>query len=283
MTPAADPFAALVREFELEDVHLKQMLALAEEEQRDLVTGDMARLDAISGEKLAQLHALELYTTQRSIYLRAQGFSGDATGLAACALAAGPRGRELTAVWKRVAEALGSLRDLNEENGALLRARLAEAGGPAGPLADLAVALDRPGERPPLAAREPAGVHPDPGRGRERAPAARAAAAPRETEPAVDVVGSARSIDEALVQAAALAPQLVLIDWNLPQPAIAESCRVMRLHPVMPKIVALLDDDDDSYRDSAAAAGADAAVGKGRLSEALLPLLEELFPAHHGK
>ena len=103
------------------------------------------------------------------------------------------------------------------------------------------------------------------------------------TEPAVDVVGSARSIDEALVQAAALVPQLVLIDWNLPQPAVAESCRVMRLHPVMPKIVALLDDDDDSYRDSAAAAGADAAVGKGRLSEALVPLLDELFPAHQGK
>ena len=63
MTPTPDPFAALVREFELELVHLKQMLALAEEEQRDLVTGDMARLDAISAEKLAQLHALELYTT----------------------------------------------------------------------------------------------------------------------------------------------------------------------------------------------------------------------------
>lgn len=98
------------------------------------------------------------------------------------------------------------------------------------------------------------------------------------TEPAVDVVGSAHSLDEALVQAAALAPQLVLIDWNLPQPAVAESCRVMRRHPVSPRIVALLDDDDDSYRDSAAAAGADAVVGKGRLSEALLPLLDELFP-----
>jgi DNA-binding NarL/FixJ family response regulator len=98
------------------------------------------------------------------------------------------------------------------------------------------------------------------------------------TEPAVDVVGSARSLDEALVHAAALAPQLVLIDWNLPQPAIEESCRVMRLHPVSPRIVALLDDDDESYRDSAAAAGADAVVGKGRLSEALLPLLDELFP-----
>jgi DNA-binding NarL/FixJ family response regulator len=103
------------------------------------------------------------------------------------------------------------------------------------------------------------------------------------TEPAVDVVGSARSLDEALIQATALAPQLVLIDWNLPQPATAVSCRAMRLHRVRPRIVALLDDDDASYRDSAAAAGADAAVGKGHLSEALLPLLDELFPDHQAK
>jgi flagellar biosynthesis/type III secretory pathway chaperone len=137
-TPHADPFAALVREFELELVHLRQMLALAEEEQRDLVSGDMARLDAISAEKLAQLHALELYTAQRGVYLRAQGFSADATGLAACALSAGRRGRALTAAWKLVAEALASLRDLNEENGTLLRARLAEVGDPGPLLAELA-------------------------------------------------------------------------------------------------------------------------------------------------
>ena len=103
------------------------------------------------------------------------------------------------------------------------------------------------------------------------------------TEPAVDVVGSARSLDEAVTQAAALGPELVLIDWNLPRTTAAESCRVMRLHPVTPKIVALLDDDDASYRDSAAAAGADAAIGKGHLSEALLPLLEDLFPDHPRK
>jgi flagellar biosynthesis/type III secretory pathway chaperone len=134
----ADPFAALVREFELELVHLQQMLALAEEEQRDLVAGDMTRLDAISAEKLGQLQALELYTSQRAVYLAQQGFSSDAMGLAACALAAGRRGRALTTAWSRVAEALASLRDLNEENGLLLRARLAEVGDPAQLLAELA-------------------------------------------------------------------------------------------------------------------------------------------------
>ena len=131
MSPArpSDPFAALVREFELEYVHLKQMLALAAEEHRDLVEGDIARLDAIAAEKLVQLHALELYTTQRGAYLAQQGFSPDASGLAACALSAGGRGRKLTTAWKRVADALAELRDLNEENDTLLRARLAELGG----------------------------------------------------------------------------------------------------------------------------------------------------------
>jgi len=44
-----------------------------------------------------------------------------------------------------VAEALASLRDLNEENGLLLRARLAEVGDPAELLAELARA-DADGE-----------------------------------------------------------------------------------------------------------------------------------------
>jgi flagellar biosynthesis/type III secretory pathway chaperone len=121
----ADPFAALVREFELELLHVKQMIALAAEEHRDLVAGDTARLDAISSEKLAQLRALELYATQRAAYLAAQGFTGDASGLAACAASAGRRGRRLTVAWRRLTEVLAELRDLNEENGALLRGRLA--------------------------------------------------------------------------------------------------------------------------------------------------------------
>ena len=127
----ADPFAALVREFELELRHLKQMLALAAEEQRDLVAGDMNRLDAISAEKLVQLRALEHYAGRRAACLAEQGFAADARGLAACALAAGRRGHELTTAWKRVADAFAELRDAAEENDLLLRARLAALCEPA--------------------------------------------------------------------------------------------------------------------------------------------------------
>lgn len=99
------------------------------------------------------------------------------------------------------------------------------------------------------------------------------------TEPAVEVIGSAGSPHEAVAQIAKLRPELVLVDWSLPRPEAEECCRLMRERAAPPKIVALLDDDDGSYRDSAIATGADAVVGKGRLSEALLPLLDALFPA----
>jgi hypothetical protein len=126
----ADPFAALVREFELELVHLKQC-PLAEEEHRTLVAGTSRAPTRFRPKSLVQLHALELCTAQRAAYLARQGFTADASGLAACVLAAGSRGRTLTVAWKRVADALADLRDLTEENGTLLRARLAELGGPA--------------------------------------------------------------------------------------------------------------------------------------------------------
>ncbi|HSD42372.1 MAG TPA: response regulator [Burkholderiales bacterium] len=98
------------------------------------------------------------------------------------------------------------------------------------------------------------------------------------TEPTVDVVGSAGSPREAVIEIAKLQPELVLVDWSLPRPEAEECCRLMRLRAAPPKIAALLDDDHGSYRASAIAAGVDAVMGKGQLSEALLPLLDELFP-----
>jgi flagellar biosynthesis/type III secretory pathway chaperone len=123
--PPADPFAALAREFELELLHLQQMAALLEEEQRELRAGGAARLDAITAERLVQANALELYSERRAALLGAQGFSADASGLAACAAAAGERGSGLARAWRRVAEAAGEVHDLNEQNRALLRMRLA--------------------------------------------------------------------------------------------------------------------------------------------------------------
>lgn len=122
---AADSFAALAREFELELLHLKQMLALLEAERCELAAGGTARLDAITAERLVQANALELYAARRAVLLNAQGFSGDAIGLAACAAAAGEHGSGLAASWQRVAEAAGEVRDFNAQNQALMRRWLA--------------------------------------------------------------------------------------------------------------------------------------------------------------
>jgi flagellar biosynthesis/type III secretory pathway chaperone len=122
---AVDPFAALAREFDLELLHLKQMLALLEAERRELAAGGTARLDAISAERLVQANALELYAARRAALLNAQGFSADAIGLAACAAAAGERGSELAASWQRVAGAASEVRDLNQQNQTLMRLWLA--------------------------------------------------------------------------------------------------------------------------------------------------------------
>ena len=99
------------------------------------------------------------------------------------------------------------------------------------------------------------------------------------TEPAVQVVGSVASPDDAVIQAARLEPDLVLIDWSLPRPAAAQACWLMRVRPSPPKIVALLNDDAESYRLSAGSAGADAVIAKARLSEELPGLMKALFPA----
>ncbi len=122
-----DAFVALALEFELELLHLKQMLALLEAERRELAAGGTARLDAITAERLVQANALELYAARRAALLNAQGFSADAIGLAACAAAAGERGLELAASWQRVAEAAGEVRELNQQNQALMRTLLAAA------------------------------------------------------------------------------------------------------------------------------------------------------------
>jgi flagellar biosynthesis/type III secretory pathway chaperone len=132
MAATADPLAALEREFEHELLHLRQMRALLEAERHELAAGGAARLDAISAERLMQANALPLYAARRAALLAAQGFAADATGLAACAAAAGERGAGLAARWREVADAAAEVRELNDQNRALMRlllAALVDGGG----------------------------------------------------------------------------------------------------------------------------------------------------------
>jgi flagella synthesis protein FlgN len=126
---ANHPFDALHREIDLELMHVKQMVGLLEEEQRELIAGELDRLEAIAGEKLTQSRALDLYAGRRAEFLRAQGFTGDARGLIACMQAAGARGKQLGEAWSRVVDVAAEARQLNEQNGALIRLRLASVDG----------------------------------------------------------------------------------------------------------------------------------------------------------
>lgn len=123
------PLDALLTEMDLELMHVRQMVGLLEEEQRELIAGRVDRLETIAAEKLMQSRALDLYARRRAEFLRAQGFGADARGLAACTQSAGPHGKRLLETWGRIMDTAADARQLNEQNGALIRLRLARVGG----------------------------------------------------------------------------------------------------------------------------------------------------------
>ena len=84
-------------------------------------------------------------------------------------------------------------------------------------------------------------------------------------EPGLEVVGEAADGEEALRQAAALRPDLVVIDLDMPHMGGLPAIRAMReLQPPPPHIVAMcVYGADDSLRTRALAAGVDSCVEKG--------------------
>jgi DNA-binding NarL/FixJ family response regulator len=91
----------------------------------------------------------------------------------------------------------------------------------------------------------------------------------------VAVIGTARGGEEALAQAQALQPQLVLLDLMMPRPSGLEV--IPRLRALLPHvcIVALTLLDTSSYRRAALAAGADAFVAKATMETDLLPAVRQ--------
>lgn len=126
---APGPDAALREEINLELRHLGQMVALLEEEQRDLVAGRTDRLEAIAAEKLVQARALDLYAERRARLLAARGLGPDARAAAGRAEAGGPHHGRLRELVDALAAAAAEARHLNAQNGALIRLRLATVDG----------------------------------------------------------------------------------------------------------------------------------------------------------
>jgi len=92
----------------------------------------------------------------------------------------------------------------------------------------------------------------------------------------VSVVATARGGEEALAQAEALRPQVVLIDLNMPGLSGLEA--IPRLRRALPDagIIAVTLLDTDAYRKAALAAGADDFVSKMTLNAELLPAIRRV-------
>jgi DNA-binding NarL/FixJ family response regulator len=76
------------------------------------------------------------------------------------------------------------------------------------------------------------------------------------------VVGRARSGAEAIEQAAALSPDLVLMDVEMPDMDGLETTRRLKALPIPPRVLLVSIYDSDARRFDAAAAGADGYIGK---------------------
>ena len=87
-------------------------------------------------------------------------------------------------------------------------------------------------------------------------------------QPGLDVVGEAASVDELLSRAAALCPDLVLLDWSVAAPLAAGLLLALRRE--CPGLGVIVLSGRPEAREAALGAGADDFVSKGNPPEHLL-------------
>lgn len=93
----------------------------------------------------------------------------------------------------------------------------------------------------------------------------------------VEVAASAASAAEGLARSAALRPDLVLIDVDMPGMNGLEAVRLIKHGADAPKVVVLTLHNTEAYRSRARAAGADAFIAKDELVMELPAIIESLF------
>ena len=96
-------------------------------------------------------------------------------------------------------------------------------------------------------------------------------------EAAIAVVGAARDGLEALGHAAALRPELVVLDVRMPRMNGLEAAALIRARHPEVRIVMMSTDTDAGTREACFAHGAHAFVPKGETARALLPAIFRLF------
>lgn len=94
--------------------------------------------------------------------------------------------------------------------------------------------------------------------------------------PEVDLVGIARTGQDAIKFSAELSPDLVLMDLIMPHMNGLDATRQIKSMPNAPIVVMLTGHDTPEYRSEAVNAGADGFVYKPELFHELLPLIRRL-------
>jgi DNA-binding NarL/FixJ family response regulator len=96
-------------------------------------------------------------------------------------------------------------------------------------------------------------------------------------QPSLQVVGSVISGKDALEEIPHLKPDLVLMDWAMPEMSGLEATRQIKACNNTLRIVILTLYDIPQYRKAAQSAGADGFICKGVWSEQLIPFLQHIF------
>jgi DNA-binding NarL/FixJ family response regulator len=94
--------------------------------------------------------------------------------------------------------------------------------------------------------------------------------------PTVQVAGRAAGGREALALAADLKPDLVLVDYSMPDMTGAAVAKSLKASDHPPKVIVMSFHNEPEYRDMALQAGADAFLPKTELHKELVPLLHKL-------
>jgi DNA-binding NarL/FixJ family response regulator len=93
----------------------------------------------------------------------------------------------------------------------------------------------------------------------------------------IEILGTAHNGEEALAQAQLLAPQLVLIDLNMPGLSGLQTIPLLRiLYPEM-RIIALTLNDSEKSRQAVIGAGGNDLVSKTRMGTDLIPVVRRIM------
>ena len=95
--------------------------------------------------------------------------------------------------------------------------------------------------------------------------------------PDIHVIGNYHSAREAINQIDILNPDLILMDFALPDMNGVEATRLIKTKANSPRVIILTLYDNPEYRKASEAAYADGFVSKSDLGIELLPMINDLF------